>query len=252
MNSERDLRRDDRLCSWRSVASALAVLIVVFFLSKIASDRVLEATGYEEVESFAKKNAVFKIVLLIFSVVAIGLMKWREHIDFGFGMGLRQNYGRITRNSALLALLGMFILIACNVIGVALTGSLPVGFPDERLVDRILWIWILSSVSEEILFRGLFQSMLGSNSPQLIRIFGAPISTAVALSGLAFAAVHLSLLWEGMSPWFVSGIVVFTSIVGIYAALLRERSGSILPAIWAHIVFNIVGSIPVILKQVVN
>ena len=85
---------------------------------------------------------------------------------------------------------------------------------------------VLAPLSEELLFRGAmlhgFRQRWGER-------------TSVALTALTFAAVHISFgdpYWPG---------VVFTGVIAVVLAVLRLRSGSLVPAIIAHATYNAVG-----------
>jgi|MudIll2142460700_1097286.scaffolds.fasta_scaffold313428_1 membrane protease YdiL (CAAX protease family) len=113
-----------------------------------------------------------------------------------------------------------------------LTGSPPnpvvAGMSGGALV---LWVWLFSSISEEVLCRGLLQSML------------AEVDARIAISALFFGAMHLSLFLRGAPASTVLILVFWTSVLGWLAALLRDRTGSLLPPVIAHIAFNFGGAI---------
>jgi membrane protease YdiL (CAAX protease family) len=104
-------------------------------------------------------------------------------------------------------------------------------------------VWILASVAEEILVRGYVQSYLAPLMDRGFTVFRLRISLPVILSAVFFAAMHLILLTTGTSLLTTHIIVVFAFFLGLIAAYQRERTGSILPAITAHVSFNMGGVI---------
>jgi membrane protease YdiL (CAAX protease family) len=103
----------------------------------------------------------------------------------------------------------------------------------------VLAIWLLSSFSEEVYVRGLVQSWV-SDREETSGINSA-VGPAVVSSALVFAAMHVPLMW---SPAGVKGglaIVLATLGVGWSCAVLRDRSGSLGPAIVCHILGNVAG-----------
>jgi membrane protease YdiL (CAAX protease family) len=92
-----------------------------------------------------------------------------------------------------------------------------------------LYFIVGASIQEEVIFRGLIQSMVEKRWSAIISIRGASISYAVAFTAILFGVVHLEV-----------GAVVAVSafILGIVAGELRRRSGSLLPAIIVHALFN--------------
>lgn len=113
---------------------------------------------------------------------------------------------------------------------------------DFSKIQIVLFVWVLASISEEIAVRGLFQSLAYKN------FIGSPtgkwyrLSIQVIFSGLLFGAMHLGLL-RRMGAEAVP-VIVLTTILGIVTAKYRETTGSIVPAILIHMMFNIGGQLP--------
>jgi membrane protease YdiL (CAAX protease family) len=79
---------------------------------------------------------------------------------------------------------------------------------------------IVAPVAEEILFRGVFCGAL--------RPLGRPV--AIGFSAVVFSLVHFSAV-----PWQVLPAL---GLLGLFLGLLYERTGSLWPCIVAHLVFN--------------
>ena len=239
--------------SFYKVVTGLFAVAAIFALAAwLANSSTPVLGGLIDSASFAQKNFVMKSFMLLFTLAVMWGIHQKTGLSFGFTKGDHLNYSRFTKHAVLLAIAGLFTLIIFNIINMVITRTPPVGFPDEKLLSRILFIWIWSSVVEEILVRGLFQSWLGDLRRTVFRFRKADISLAVLLSGLVFAAMHLSLLFQGMSAMFVAGIFVHTLLLGLLAGYLREKTGSLYPAIYVHIIFNIVGSAPLILQALIK
>jgi membrane protease YdiL (CAAX protease family) len=105
----------------------------------------------------------------------------------------------------------------------------------------VLWIWIISSVSEELFCRGWFQGQLSSwalDKDETTRFRNVVLPSAVLFGGM-----HLPLLWSGVGLGTALLIVTATTLLGLLCADARERTGSILPACGSHISFNVGGVI---------
>jgi membrane protease YdiL (CAAX protease family) len=107
----------------------------------------------------------------------------------------------------------------------------------------VLLVWLLASVAEEVFVRGYIQSYLEPLAARGFKVFRWRISVPVIISALFFSAMHLILLTTGMPFLSVYVILVFTFCLGLAAAMQRERTGSVLPAIATHISFNVGGMI---------
>jgi membrane protease YdiL (CAAX protease family) len=110
----------------------------------------------------------------------------------------------------------------------------PRTFESFPLWQLVLLFWIGAPVQEEIIFRSLIQSVVARTLGHGSRSTWGPISAAAVIVAVLFALIHLPM-------------GVFTScaalVVGLLAGELRERSGSILPAMIIHAMLNITGTI---------
>ena len=93
----------------------------------------------------------------------------------------------------------------------------------------VLYFLIGASIQEEIIFRGLIQSMVERWWKVSFSLVGGSLSGAVAFSAALFGVIHLE-----------SGAIVALGaiVLGLIAGELRRRSGSLLPAIIVHALFN--------------
>jgi membrane protease YdiL (CAAX protease family) len=106
------------------------------------------------------------------------------------------------------------------------------------LPGMVLWIWVISSVAEELFCRGWFQTLAGGGEgdPQSERA-----RAAVPWSAALFGAMHLALLFSGAEIASVVVIVLSVTALGYVCASARARTGSLRPAIAAHVMFNVGG-----------
>jgi membrane protease YdiL (CAAX protease family) len=92
-----------------------------------------------------------------------------------------------------------------------------------------LYFLIGASIQEEIIFRGLIQSMVERWWMATFSVCGGSLSGSVAFTAALFGVIHLE-----------AGAVVALGaiILGLTAGELRRRSGSLLPAVIVHALFN--------------
>ena len=107
---------------------------------------------------------------------------------------------------------------------------------QHSFVAIVVWFWIVSSVAEEVFCRGWFQSSTMSD------VAGSNLA-ALMPSAVLFGSLHLVLLWAGVERKAVAVVVVSTAILGLLAAWARAASGSLYPAIAAHVAFNVGGAL---------
>jgi membrane protease YdiL (CAAX protease family) len=92
-----------------------------------------------------------------------------------------------------------------------------------------LYFIIGSPIQEEIIFRGLIQSMLERQWVIAFSVFGGSLSGAVAFTAVLFGIIHLG---AGLA------VTIGAIVLGLVAGELRRRSASLLPAIVVHVLFN--------------
>jgi membrane protease YdiL (CAAX protease family) len=102
------------------------------------------------------------------------------------------------------------------------------------LSPALAWLYfgLGAPAQEELIFRGLVQTMLS-------RTFAdAAATTAYAgVAAMAVAAVLFALLHLEVGPYTAAAALV----LGVLAGELRRRSGSLSPAVLTHAAFNIAG-----------
>lgn len=92
-----------------------------------------------------------------------------------------------------------------------------------------LYFVVGAPIQEEIIFRGLIQSMLERRWTKPFTVFGVSLSGAVVFTAVLFGIIHLE----------VGALVAVCAVIlGLVAGELRRRSGSLLPAIIVHALFN--------------
>lgn len=93
-----------------------------------------------------------------------------------------------------------------------------------------LYFGLGASIQEEVIFRGLIQSVLEQAWNGRLAGLGASLSPAVGITAVLFAVVHLD-----SGP----AVVASAMALGLVAGELRRRSGSLLPAVIVHALFNL-------------
>ncbi len=93
----------------------------------------------------------------------------------------------------------------------------------------ILYFVVGAAIQEEVIFRGLLQTTLARQFPTTFSFFGIPVSYSAMIIALLFGLIHLE-----VNPITAAAALV----LGLLAGELRRRSGSLLPSIMVHPVFN--------------
>jgi len=210
-----------------AIVLAAAVALLAFFATHFVH---LPKGG------FFPSSLVTHSVLLLLSLALMAWFSKGRLAEFGFTFGsFRLSWGFFAWLVPLLlmSLMGAMAVRSgqkADVMGLGLT----------RL-QAVVFIWLYASLCEEILTRGLLQTLLvkacggGGASRRWLNL-------PVVVSGLFFGAMHLVLM-QRMGAKALP-IVAFTIYLGLVAAHYRQKTGSLAPAILFHMLFNITGSLP--------
>jgi membrane protease YdiL (CAAX protease family) len=184
-------------------------------------------------DGFVPGSFVTHSVMLALSLLIMRFFSRGRLADFGFTRGTYR-----FKPAFLLWVLPTALLSLLSTLAPENDGS------PETLVGRselqlVLFAWIYASICEEVLTRGLLQTIISGDGGRSKRAsFGMP----VVLSALFFGAMHLVLI-DSMGPAAVIPIVLAT-LLGLVAARYRQATGSLIPAILVHVLFNVGGMLP--------
>jgi membrane protease YdiL (CAAX protease family) len=212
-----------------TVLTAAVVYVVAALLTRLVPQPLRDAHPW-------LSQATLKPLLIVFSLGLMYAMR-RPFADFGFRRATGKSKRWIAAGVALGAVSTMLVLA----LGLEGMQKIMKGYTLPMIV---LWVWIGSSVAEEIFVRGWFQSALTMR--------GVGQRPSVILSGLLFGSMHLSLLVAGVEPATVAVIVTATTLLGLVCAHVRATRDSLLPAILAHVGFNVGGMLGGIVVVVVR
>jgi membrane protease YdiL (CAAX protease family) len=101
--------------------------------------------------------------------------------------------------------------------------------PSLPTLMKLLYFVVGAAIQEEVIFRGLLQTNFARRLPDTFSISGASFSYATITVAVLFGLIHLRVN-------LITAISAF--VLGVIAGELRSRSGSILPAILVHAIFN--------------
>ena len=185
------------------------------------------------------------IPILLFSILTILIINKGKLSGYGFTLGKNVNYFKII---VLSFVIGIVTMIITGIIATILQSSFPVSEGEHfarsySFLETVLYVWICASISEEILTRGLIQGYLMPLKKYGFVLFKKYISVPVLVSAIFFGAMHIMLLTTGVDVYMVFAVVFTSFILGLIAGYYREKTGSLIPAIIVHVMFNIGGTL---------
>jgi membrane protease YdiL (CAAX protease family) len=120
--------------------------------------------------------------------------------------------------------LAVGLALLLNVVVMILRGAAPV-----RLAGTTVAAVLFAAVFEELVFRGVLLALLDRALPQRWRVAGAYIGWGGIVLTVSFVALH------GLRPGLLLGVLP----AALLYLWLRERTGSLLAPIAAHLAWNV-------------
>jgi membrane protease YdiL (CAAX protease family) len=205
--------------AWKPLAAfglALGVCVAGFFAARALPESV--TTRYPWA-----RQAVSQGLMVAVALAAMAVSR-RPFAEFGFRRPVPAK-GHFKLWGLVLGVVGTGVILALGLRG--MRGNLGA----YGLLGIVLWIWLFSSIVEEVFCRGWFQSIVAGS--------GESTHTAIVWSAALFGTMHLVLMFSNMEIAAVVVIVLSVTALGYVCATARARTGSLRPAIAAHVMFNV-------------
>lgn len=212
----------------------LLLTIIAFLLASFAG-RIIKLNLQPVPSSFVNDS-----VMLILSIVLICSL--RKYVNYKIAW---PKFKKIWKPI-------LFVFLAAVIINPLLSGiGIAFGIEAEHHyvfdvmspLQFFLFVFILASVAEEVLFRGFLQNILKPLQAKGIKIFKRHISLPVIIAAIAFSLAHLSLIASGAGAYFIFTTLVFTFVLGLIAGYYQEKYDNNAYAIIVHMSGNLMGLI---------
>ena len=142
------------------------------------------------------------------------------------------------------AILLSFVIGVAGAFVQTLQSSQVIAIPAQFTFGQVvIFVWIYASIGEEVLTRGLIQGYLVPLKELGISVFGLRLSLPIIVGALFFSLMHIAAFGsiEGIFPPLF--FLLLATTLGIIAGYYREKTGSLLPAVIVHMIFNISDSL---------
>jgi len=215
----------------RTIGAILIGLLILILSSELYM--YVQGSSWSDTLPFIEKTTMH-LAMLVLSILFVLVLSKGKLSNYGFLWNVDFPVIKIVAISLGFGLLASFISDL---------------FPNQgnvtnsySFIETILFIWILASLSEEVLSRGLIQGFLAPLKNIGFNVAQHRISLPVAVGALFFGVKHLGLLAMGANTFFVLNIVFFGIILGLIAGYQKEKTNSLVPAMIVHFCFNVGGS----------
>lgn len=215
--------------------------ILKIFLGLIITAIVLALSGgveltFKSIFDSIPMGVGNQIGILIISILLIFFFSKRRIIEFNIA---RVNIKQLVQPIVITVLLILIRQLIPMIMG---SESHPAAV-SMSIPQQVLFIVVLASLGEELLFRGFLQNMLNPIKRYGISIFNLKLSLPVIISGLLFGLMHFALMGTGASFNYVFLIVIFGMLLGMIAGYFQEKNNNFSFAFIVHLTANLVGLI---------
>lgn len=224
----------------RRLVLGLVIFGAVYSLSLYVIPDIGPVRDFVRGNGWIGSGTITQICYLLFSLVLIRLVGRGRFGDFGFRMAPGRAIGRAVLTALWVSAVVMFVSMIVSAMIYGPSGPSGDQGLHRGLLRRIITVWIVASTCEEIFYRGFLQGFLKPLGIYRFRLLRWRISLAVLIPAAAFGLGHLCLLCM-MPGAMVGQIVVSCFICGLIAGRFAEKTGSILPAVGVHMMFNVTG-----------
>ena len=214
---------------------AFLMLIIIFSFGNLIGRLSASYVGS------AVRPAITQFTFLILSLILMYRLSSGNLTNYGFKP---VQFRQLVKPFWIMVIAQIMVLVIGSIVmfklGVIKPGESPHPvLKNMSLLQVFLVIFILASIAEEFLFRGLFQSFLEPLSEYKL----GKLSLPVILSAISFGLAHFILLLTPANRGFVFFIVVNTMVLGFIASYFREKTESMITPIIVHMTANLVGGI---------
>lgn len=217
----------------------LVITLVIFALATVAG-------RYFSLESsFFPDSFITHTVMLVLSVAVIFGLK--KYVPFRMAMPWPASIWKP-------ALFGFLSAIIVNILLTVITRMAGGNIEAHPLMaastplQTFLFIFIYASIAEELLLRGFLQNVLSPLHDQGIRFFKVRLSLPVILSAVVFGLIHLILLTADAGGLLVVRIVIFTTVLGLFAGYYQEKYNNFSYAVIVHMAGNLMGLVSALIS----
>jgi len=175
-----------------------------------------------------------QVGILIISILLILFFSKKRIIEF--------NIGKVKTKQLIYPIgLTVLLLILRHLIPVLMENEDHPAGASMSIFQQLIFIVVLASLGEELLFRGFLQNMLNPIKSYGIPFFKTKLSLPVIISGILFGLMHFAMIGTGASFSFVIQIVISGMFLGMIAGYFQEKYNNFIFAFIVHMTANLGG-----------
>ncbi len=224
-----------------SFAQAFGWLVAVYLPTFVLVSLLIKSGALGSLDKSQMPIASVPFIILISAAIAVAAMAFlarRGHQSLA-AYGFK---GASPRHIVLGVVLGLVFALLLKGLSLVLPLGAHADMGNIQPWQLILFFFVGAPMQEELIFRGLLQSVVELRQPLQLKLGNITLPYPVLVSALLFAVVHIATVRLGASASEALFTVGGAFVLGLLAGSLRRASGSLLPAVVVHALFNIIVS----------
>ena len=230
----------------------LVLAIIIWRFKYILTSGIIPKIGFIKrfinLHELVSGSLIVQFSMLLIAILLIIIIGKGKFSEFGF-KGAKIS---IILKAILVAFVTSLVLFVLNAVHMVKTNpSIATGgsFLGNSFLQNIIMVWIIASSVEEIFYRGFLQTFMAPLKDYGIKLKKIFISIPVIAAAIMFGLMHFC-LWDIIPHRMVYFIIINATVLGLIAGYYREKTGSLIPAYFVHLTFNVVGmTIPQIMMM---
>ncbi len=218
-----------------TIVKRIVVLILCLFFTLVYPEigtKIADSLSQQYGIAWNYIHHLVQFLLALLTILAFVLFGKRYSIsDFGFNQKNRKWSLKTVRNFTI----GWIIITV--VLNLLFNFGNQIVFEPTtvNVVTSLFFDFVITPLSEETLFRGLIFSVLVFYFPGKLHVGKLSVSYAVLLSTFFFSVAHIGIDYHTFKIVFIDYLqLVFTIGLGLFYAIMLERSKSLLGPMIAH------------------
>lgn len=228
----------------RKIFLGISISIIITVISFAISYYISQKYKYD-------LGMIVQIPFLLFTIPVVIYFKKKGELDFKIKKLEAYSILKIFIISYVISIFLQFIS--------GLTNALFNGPASKEVsIDLQLWLYVLTmffitSIAEELLFRGFLLNMLDALKNRKIMIFRLEISYSILLSGFVYGLVHLIYFIYGQHYALIVSVAISAFAMGTLAGYFQEKyENNFLAAVLTHMASMLVAITGIIVTVLIS
>ena len=213
------------------VFGGILALSFTFFFPLIGSECANRSAGASAI-TWLYVHHIVQMALAYFTILMIVIFSKKQRLS-NWGLNLRA-WRWSVKTASLFALVWFVISLVLSIL-FTFPSQIQYELTATNIISDLTFDFGLTGFSEEILFRGLIMGVLLLSWRGFIRIGSFKISVAGVVATVLFSLAHIGIDYRTLSITAIYPLqLVFTTGLGLFYAVMRDKTGSLVGPIIAH------------------